>query len=318
MGDHLVTCCILLAAYQGERYLPTQLASISAQTESDFQVLYQDDGSSDRTPEILKEWSRKDPRFRAAAESGRHLGAAGNFISLLRQADADRIVFCDQDDIWEPDKLSSLLQACREALPGPEAHSGEPPLLVHSDASVIDGEDRLLAPSFFALQGWDPRAVQLNRLLVQNNVTGCLLLLNRSLADLVVRFGHPGRMFMHDWFIALTAASFGKIVFVNRPLTRYRQHGKNAIGASRASLVRRGMQALKERQKARARIALTYTHSEAFLEAFGDALPPEARKTVKDYLSTRSMPKIRRVLSVRRQGCLMQSPITRLGQFLFG
>jgi len=125
-------------------------------------------------------------------------------------------------------------------------------------------------------------------------------------------------MFMHDWFVALSAAAFGKIIFVPQPLVRYRQHGSNAIGASRSSLLRRGLTALSERDRARERIALTYSHTKAFQEMYGDALPPEAARLVSDYLATQHLPKLRRLLALRRLNCLMQSPVTRAGQLLFG
>ena len=305
---------IILATYQGEKFLPAQLDSLTRQTESDFQVLFQDDGSSDRTLSLLHEQSRKDSRFHTAAEHGRHLGAAGNFFSLLRQAKGDYILLCDQDDIWESDKVECLLHACIEA----EGKDSSLPILVHSDASVIDENDRLLAPSFFALEGWDPQAVNLNQLLVQNNATGCMMLINRPLADLIISHGDPSTMFMHDWFFVLSAAAFGKVIFVNRPLTRYRQHGKNTIGASRASLWQRALRALHEKDKARARIILTYSHTQAFQQAYHDILPPPSAKVVEAYLETQAQPKLKRILSLCRHGFLMQSPITRFGQFLFG
>ena len=305
---------VLLAAYNGERFLPAQLDSLSAQTETDFQVLFQDDGSADRTPEILAEAARRDPRFVPAQEQGRHLGAVGNFLSLLRQAEGDLIMFCDQDDVWEPDKIQTLARAMRDAA----ADAGEIPLMVHSDAVIIDENGQVTEPSFFRLQGWDPGAVTLNRLLVQNNATGCMMMLNRPLADLVVRHGDPEKMFMHDWFIALTAAAFGRIVFVDRPLTRYRQHGENAVGASRATLIERGRKALREGDRARDRIALTYSHTRAFREAYGDALPGEAADLADRYLATEKMPKPERLRAIRRLGCTMQSPVTRLGQIHFG
>lgn len=314
MGDHLVKITILLAAYQGEKYLPAQLESLSCQTEPHFQVLFQDDGSTDRTPQILGDWAEKDVRFHAACEQGRHFGAIGNFFSLLRQSDGDLILFCDQDDIWEPEKLALLLRAYQEA----SASDPDVPILVHSDASIIDENGLMIAPSFFRLEGWDPQAVHLNQLLVQNNATGCMMLLNRPLADLVLRYGDPSRMFMHDWFIALTAAAFGQVVFLNRPLTKYRLHSANVIGASRSSLLRRGLNALGNRKAARGRIALTYTHAEAFREAYGGLLPSAAARIVDDYLSTQRLSKLNRILSVYRLGCLMQSPVTRLGQILFG
>ena len=304
---------ILLAAYNGEAYLPEQLDSLAGQTLSDFTVLYQDDGSTDRTADILADRAGKDSRFRPGREQGRHLGAKGNFISLLRQAEGDWFFLCDQDDVWEPDKMRLMTELARS-----REERNEMPTLIHSDASVVDAEGNQLAPSFFRLEGWDPGARQLNRLLVQNNATGCLMMLNRPLADLVIRYGNPETMFMHDWFIALTAAAFGRILFVDRQLVRYRQHGGNAIGASSASLPKRAIRALKEGDSARARIALSYSHTRAFAEAYGDALPAGASKTVQAYLETEKLPKLRRLAAVRRLGCTMQSPITRIGQIIFG
>ena len=306
---------ILLATYQGEKYLPFLLESLSCQTESRFQVLYQDDGSTDRTVSLLQTWSQKDDRFHPACQQGLHLGAVKNFFSLLQQSDSDLVLLCDQDDIWEANKVESLVQTYNSFL---SPHNPNIPVMVHSDASIINENGQLIADSFFRLEGWDPRALQLNRLLVQNNATGCMMLLNRPLVNLITHYGDPAKMFMHDWFIALTAASFGKVIFLDKPLTRYRQHENNAIGASSVSLIRRGFRALRERDKAKARIALTYSHARAFREAYDGVLPPESAQVIDAYLSTQNMPKLPRILSVRSQGCLMQSTITRLGQFLFG
>ena len=99
---------VLLAAYNGEAYLPALLESLRAQT-ADFRVLWQDDGSSDRTAALLTAISGEDPRFRPGAEQGLHLGAAGSFLSLMRQDDAPYTALCDQDDLWQPDKLRRCL-----------------------------------------------------------------------------------------------------------------------------------------------------------------------------------------------------------------
>ena len=306
---------ILLAACNGGSHLPELLASLQEQTDPDFSVLMQDDGSSDNTPSLLKEIADRDPRFTFGSEQGMHLGAAGNFLSLVRQAKADYVLFCDQDDIWENDKICVLKQAITDL----ESEYGAGiPLLVHSDCSLIDEEGSPIGDSFFAHQGWDPDAVTLPRLLVQNNVTGCTLIMNRPLTDLIAENAKAKELFMHDWFIALTAASFGRIAFVNRPLTRYRQHGDNAIGASKQSLPARALAALMNKDKAKRRILLTYTHTQVFRKLYEGKLPAEASEIVDSYLSTKHMRKIPRVLAVRRMGCVMQSPLTRMGQLLFG
>ncbi len=306
---------VLLAAWNGAPYLPDLLSSLEGQTASDFQVLFQDDGSGDETPSLLSAAARRDARFLAGREQGARLGPIGNFLSLLRQTDADRIFFCDQDDIWEKEKIRVLT----EEMDRLEEEAGKgTPLLIHSDCSVISRDGTLLSPSFFRLQGWDPGAVTLPPLLVQNNATGCTMVMNRPLADLILRYGHPERMFMHDWFTVLTAAAFGRVRFVDQALTRYRQHEGNTIGASKSSLLRRGFKALGQRKKARERVALTYSHTLSFQQAYGGALPPEAARTVQAYLATQAMPKWKRIREIRRLGCVMQSPVTRAGQILFG
>ena len=315
MGCHLVKTAVLLATYNGSTYLPGLLDSLAGQTDPGFTVLMQDDGSTDTTPELLRSFSDRDSRFVFAAEQGKHLGAAGNFISLIRQAEADYILLCDQDDLWEPDKISILKQAMQDM----EARFGAgTPLLVHSDCSLVDEAGNSIGDSFFRHQGWSPSAVSLPELLVQNNVTGCTLIMNAALRKLVAGHAKAKELFMHDWFIALTAASFGQIAFVDRPLTRYRQHEGNKIGASSQSLLARGIDALKNRSEAKRRILLTYTHTKVFRKLYGDELPVQARQITEAYLATQHMRKILRVLAVRRMGCVMQSPMTRLGQILFG
>ena len=316
MGDRVVKHVqVLLACYHGGPYLSRQLATLRGQDDPCFSVLMQDDGSSDDTASLLREVAGEDERFHLAGENGRHLGAVGNFWSLLRQSDGELIALCDQDDEWAPCRLSR----CREALERAEAlYGADTPLLVHSDCRLIDGDGVLLAESFFRRQGWDPDATTLPRLLVQNNVTGCTLMMNAPLRRLALQHGDPGRMYMHDWFLALTAATFGRIVFIPEPLVSYRQHGSNVMGASAAGQVRRGVRALSQWEKGKARIALTYDHARAFREACGDALPDAARRCIDGYLATQPMGKLRRVLAVRRGGYTMQSPVTRAGQLLFG
>lgn len=313
MGLEVVkTIQVLLACYNGEKYLPQQLASLAAQDDPAFSVLMQDDGSADSTPGLLHQ---DDPRFHLAAENGRHLGAIGNFLSLMNQCTGDYAALCDQDDVWQPGKLSALRAAMEQA---ENRHGADTPILVHSDARLVDGEGRTLQESFFAHQGWDAGACTLPRLLVQNNVTGCTLMMNAALRRLVVSHAKAENLYMHDWFIALTAAAFGQIVFIPEPLVDYRQHGVNVMGASRQGLLCRGAKALGQWQKGRERMALTYAHTRAFQQAYAGLLPREAAGQVEAYLRTESMGKLRRVIAVQRGGYTMQSPMTRLGQVLLG
>ncbi len=305
---------VLLPTYNGMRFLPELIGSLKAQTVGDLGVLIQDDGSEDGTIAYLDEIFAA-PMFRAGSEQGRHLGAKGNFLSLMRQADTPYAALCDQDDVWLPERLARGMEAIRKA----EAACGaDTPLLVHSDCVVTDAEGNTLHESFFAHQGWDPAADTLPRLLVQNNVTGCTVLMNRALYSLCAAHADPRRIFMHDWFLAMTAAAFGRIVFLPEALVRYRQHGSNAVGASGHSLAGRALNALRSPSRVRERIGLTYEQTEVFLEAYGNALPDEARRQAEAYLLTRDLPKCARIRAIRRGGFTMQSALTRAGQMLFG
>ncbi len=315
MGVEVVTAItVALAAYNGERYLPELLASLRGQEERDFLVLMRDDGSTDGTPGLLRRAALEDSRFQLRAD-GAHLGAKGSFFALMRAAETPYVALCDQDDIWRADRLS----ACRRAMEAAEEeHGAGTPILVHSDCSLIDGEGRALGGSFFAHQGWRGGAKSLQELLVQNNVTGCTVLMNRALYSLAAAHADPERVFMHDWFLAQTAAAFGEIVFVDAPLVAYRQHGANVLGASRGGLTGRAVRALRRGGEARARIRLTYEQAALLSASYGEALPAEARGIVQTYLDTRRKPWPLRPLRALRGGYRMQHPMARLGQFFFG
>ncbi len=308
---------VLLAAYQGETYLPELLDSLGAQDDGCFSVLMRDDGSTDGTVELLRQRCRQDSRFRLLEDTSAHSGAAGSFLRLMRLASPEAAYFalCDQDDVWMPNRLS----ACRAAMARAEALYGEQtPLLVHSDAVVTDEQGRTLAGSFFAHQGWDGAAVTLPRLLVQTNVTGCTVLMNAPLKALVAQYAQAQGMYMHDWLIALTAAACGHVVFVDKPLVRYRQHGTNVMGASAKTQVERGLDMLGKWRKGKERIALTYRHTRYFRQTMEKALPESALMDIDRYLATEKEGKLLRVWHVMQGGYTMQSPVTRLGQILFG
>ncbi len=306
---------VLLACYNGERYLPVQLASLAGQTDVDFRVLMQDDGSTDGTRALLEKQTA-DARFRLVDDPSpaRLHGAVGNFWSLLGQATEDYTALCDQDDCWFPNRLRDGMAAMQAA----ELRWGKhTPLLIHSDAQVVDAAGQVLQPSFFRHQGWNPQAVQLSRLLVQNNVTGCTVLMNRPLRELALAHGSPADMYMHDWFLALTAAAFGHVVCVPHPLVQYRQHGDNEMGASGANLAVRGAKALSAREKGKKRMELTFRHTASFAEAYDGVLPQEAAQVVRRYLALEKKPKLLRMWGMERGNYRMQSFITRAGQLIF-
>jgi len=294
---------ILIAVYNGEKVLPQLLRSLEEQTVKG-RILWQDDGSTDASRDMMPGKEICIPH---------HKGAKENFMSLLKASESEYAMFCDEDDVWHPDKIEKTLQKMRE---GESLYGKETPLLVHTDLRVTDGEGKEIHPSMFAHQGWDEKANTINRLLVQNNVTGCTVMINQPLKELLLK-ADPEKMFMHDWWAALTAAAFGHVLFVNEPTIDYYQHGSNQVGASKKSLIARGMKALGAWKKGRERVQLTYRHGRAFYEAYKEILPTESLRCVENFLAIEQKNKLSRMIALQKGGYLMQSKVTRVGHMIF-
>ena len=217
-----LTVLVLLASYQGERFLAAQLDSLLNQSYTNFRILARDDGSKDNTKVILENYTTRFPDKITIIPSEARLGVTGNFNALLEQADADVIFFCDQDDVWEQDKIKWTLEKFQEDL--------KTPLLVHTDLQIVDENLNQTHPSFWKYSSLDPhQGNRFNRILVQNHATGCTMAINRSLKDLVCPI--PKEAMMHDWWISLVASACGKIEALERQTIRYRQHANNTLGA---------------------------------------------------------------------------------------
>lgn len=219
---------ILLATYNGQKFLPELLSSILQQTHKELRIIVRDDGSSDGTCALLDAFAREDARITVLPSAGQ-LGAKGNFSRLMEHASADYIFFADQDDVWKPEKIFLLLLRMKEM---ELVHGRRMPLLVHSDMQVVDVALKVLDHSFWHYSRLNPYySRSLNKLLVQNTVTGCSTLINRPLLDIAAPI--PDEAIMHDWWLALVAGAFGRIGVEDSPTVLYRQHGHNTIGAQK-------------------------------------------------------------------------------------
>ena len=270
---------ILLATYNGARHLPAQLDSLLAQTYNDWRLLARDDGSTDATPAILADYQVRFPeRITIVSGDGRRLGACGNFALLMAAADADYIMFCDQDDVWLPEKVSRTLAAMQDL---ERSRGTGTPLLVHTDLKVVDERLQPVADSLWRFQYSDPvKGTVLNRLLVQNCVTGCTVMINRPLRDLALPL--PAEAVMHDWWLALVAAAFGAIGRVPEATILYRQHRENDTGARQWSTDYAGQQLTHLREQ-RSIMARLQRQGAAFLEGFHDRLTPAQREMLSIY-----------------------------------
>lgn len=223
------TVDILLATFNGLPFIVGQLDSLLAQTHRHIHLIIRDDYSKDKTQEILKAYANKFPHLITLLPSETQLGVKNNFSCLMEYSTAPYIMFADQDDIWNEDKVSKTLTKMQSL----EKKSPQgTPLLIHTDLKVVDKDLNVLSPSFWSYSGIDIRHAQtFNRLLMQNVVTGCSMMINRSLLQLALPI--PEKSAMHDWWLALVAAAFGKIEALSEPTLLYRQHGANTLGAQK-------------------------------------------------------------------------------------
>jgi rhamnosyltransferase len=215
---------VLMSTYNGERYLDDQLTSIFAQQGVEVDVIVRDDGSSDETIAILDQWqSREALRW----SSGENLGPAASFMQLLADApDADFYAFADQDDYWEDDKLARAV-ACLGA--GTDAR----PALYFSAKAIVD-------ENLNALPATDPSPPWLTfgSALILSAGSGCTMVFNRALAQVVTR--HRFRpLSMHDhWVYKVCTAVNGRVIYDTESAMKYRQHSRNVVSAD-GSLLRR-------------------------------------------------------------------------------
>ena len=304
---------ILMAVYNGEKYLAQQIGSVLSQSETDWHLYINDDCSSDNSFDIASEYAAKHPDritvSRNAVPSG---SACGNFMGMLKNSKSEYVMFSDQDDVWLPDKIKLTLEKMKEL----ERSYGSTPLLVHTELSVTDSELNVSAPSFTRYQGLKPQYNSLNRLLCQNNVTGCTVMINMSLAD-IVKNAPADKMLMHDWWIALAAAAFGHIGFVKTPLIMYRQHEKNQLGAVNNRSLRGAVRIIMQRMHTQKRISVTYSQAAAFYTHYSGSLSGESRRILEMYTDIPQHGKLSRIFRLIRYGFLKQNFITAAGQLIF-
>lgn len=188
-----------------------------------------DDGSTDGTDAIIDEYARRYPDKVKRVRSGRRFGGAkGHFFWMAGQCDADYVAYCDDDDTWRADKLEKLRKAMQDA----ESRLGsDTRILVFSDQTVTDEKLNTLAPSLMRYQKQYFEHFDYRSILMQNVVTGGAMMVNRALERLALQCTDISKVITHDWWMAVVAARFGEIVYIDEPLGTYRQHGHSSVGA---------------------------------------------------------------------------------------
>jgi len=218
---------IALCTFNGALYLQEQLDSLLRQTPPPTELVLSDDGSSDASVNIVTEFARSAGMKLVVAPTHTQLGVAQNFGLALSLCSRQYVALSDQDDVWLPDKLATALAAMHD---GEARYGTSCPLLVHSDLTVVSADLRPISSSFMRSEGLcnpSPHDA-LTILLTQNFATGCTMLVNRPLLECALPI--PKEAVVHDWWLALVAASCGHVLYVDQLTIMYRQHDSNAIG----------------------------------------------------------------------------------------
>ena len=228
---------ILLSTYNGEKFLSEQLDSLLKQTYSNLIIVVRDDDSQDGTNLILDDYStRYKEKIHRIQGDKNNLGASGSFSYLVEYALRKKkrldltsayLMFCDQDDIWFPEKVAIQVNEMLIA----EKRIPTQPILIHSDLYVVSATNQLIAESFIKYQGLEIKRNDFADIIISNLVTGCTALINEELAKNAIPI--PKKAIMHDWWLALLASATGEVIFLTTPLVHYRQHGLNTIGAKK-------------------------------------------------------------------------------------
>ncbi|WP_340121605.1 glycosyltransferase family 2 protein [Methylobacter svalbardensis] len=261
---------VLLSTYNGSKFLKQQLNSLYEQTYRNIKILVRDDGSTDATREFLEA-----EQVRGAIElleGHTNLGATRSFFELLRLAalsDTEYVAFCDQDDVWLPDKIECAVSALAALV--------DPPALYCSRLEIVD--EQLNPIGLTAI----PRKIGFGNALVENIAVGCTMMLNRKALDMICS-KLPDNVYIHDWWCYLLVSCFGEVIFDSNPHLRYRQHGNNAIGAATSKF-----QVLK-RKLARMVSGRLWISEQAavFSNLFESSIPLSDRQILNQFIKAKS------------------------------
>lgn len=267
--------CIIMAVYNGENYLAEQIDSILKNSCQNFTLHIFNDHSQDQSQEIIEEYVQRYPDKIIGHHHQENHGVIRNFLEGTQIMDADYYMFCDQDDVWLPNKIQHSLDAMEQL----ESQGSNQPCLVFGDAKIVDQTLQETAPSFQRQSGYHTDALDPAHILMENKLIGCTILFNRSFQQILTVF--PPEIRMHDWWIALIGSFFGKIQYLDEPLLLYRQHGNNVVGGtSFAAYIRNRLSHL---QKQREALYATCAQAAAFLQVYQDRLSPEQTRLLHQF-----------------------------------
>jgi hypothetical protein len=203
-------------------------------------------------------------------------GPCGNFAALMERSSACYVAFCDQDDIWRPDKLALCMSVMLQA----EAqHRESLPVLIYTDLKLASSNGTILSESHWKRAGVRPEGANFRNLLAQNLVTGCTMIANRALIDLALPVP-VDEVIMHDYWLALIASALGVLCPIREQTVIYRQHGGNVLGAGGALSWLQRMRRFRNDPELEEWLDAAAIQATSFLDRYGAALTEENRRAM--------------------------------------
>ncbi len=297
---------VLMSTYNGDRYLENQIESLMGQEGVEVEILARDDGSSDKTLEILEGYKKANSNDEAEKINqsfdyyvGQNLGPAGSFLDIMKHApEADFYALCDQDDTWLPDKLKIAVEAIKNeirkrnnernscVIEGSSSNKNankmaadehlaknsvhDIPILYYGMPRFADNDGKLLKGP----KGIYEKSLDFPSCLIKSNSTGCTMVFNRALLELI-NSKTPGTITMHDeWLHKVCLAVGGILIYDEDGRILYRQHGGNTIGGQLSpwKVLKRYWKTVTEPDCIRSKCV------RSVVDCFGDNMSPENRK----------------------------------------
>lgn len=274
---------IIMAAYHGEKYIEQQIRSIMDNSYKDICLTVYDDSADvleqdrnrvtvEKIVEKLQEEYKERLRY---IKNEQNKGCIRNFLEGLKNSTAEYIMFSDQDDVWLPDKIEKSFDKIRDM----EQQYGKVPIAVFSDARVVNERLEVIEESFHRSNHLNTNKLRLANLLMENKLNGCTTIVNAAVREKLITL--PEHAKMHDWWVALIAASFGKIAYIKEPTMLYRQHEENVIGNQQyGSYVKKRLKSLGEQRNV---LRENMKQAEEFLAIYEEELTKDKKEIIRRF-----------------------------------
>jgi len=303
---------IVLSSYNGEAYISEQIDSILKNTYQQWRLFVCDDGSTDKTGEIVTKYEKEYEGKIFWKPNKNNRGCMRSFLEGAINCEADYIMFCDQDDYWLPNKIEVTLKAMKME---ESKHKKDYPVVVFTDACVVNQTLDVKKGSFHELGKLDTTKVDLPHMLMENKMMGCTMMFNKAVKEKMIKMPEHARM--HDWWIGLIGACFGKIVYVNEQTLLYRQHEKNVVGSQKFNF-KAIIEKAKGVQDIRKVLKDTWLQAKEFYEMYEGELEGKSYEVIKDFSRLYKVGWIKRRVLLLKHGFFKSGVVRNIGLLFIG